>query len=97
MLKTKSCWVFCFWQVHIRPALRLILNQKKWNDGKDEEKRLHCVHVAIGQKHSTVAQLMQTLKESNATKYAIVAATTSEATPLQYFAPFSGCTMGVVL
>jgi F-type H+-transporting ATPase subunit alpha len=56
---------------------------------------LYCVYVAIGQKRSTVAQLVQTLEENDALKYSIVvAATASEAAPLQYLAPFSGCAMG---
>ncbi|GET01310.1 ATP synthase subunit alpha, mitochondrial [Rhizophagus clarus] len=76
-------------------ALDTILNQKKWNDGNDESKKLYCVYVAIGQKRSTVAQLVQTLEENDALKYSIVvAATASEAAPLQYLAPFSGCAMG---
>ena len=76
-------------------AIDTILNQKRWNDGKDEEKKLYCVYVAIGQKRSTVAQLVQTLEENDAMKYTIiVAATASEAAPLQYLAPFSGCAMG---
>ncbi|KAG1764829.1 P-loop containing nucleoside triphosphate hydrolase protein [Suillus occidentalis] len=65
-------------------AIDTILNQKRWNDGKDEDKKLYCVYVAVGQKRSTVAQLYSI----------IVAATASEAAPLQYLAPFSGCAMG---
>ncbi|KAF8327183.1 P-loop containing nucleoside triphosphate hydrolase protein [Cantharellus anzutake] len=76
-------------------ALDTILNQKRWNDGQDESQKLYCVYVAIGQKRSTVAQLVQTLEENDALKYTIVvAATASEAAPLQYLAPFSGCAMG---
>ncbi|KAG9105205.1 Alpha subunit of the F1 sector of mitochondrial F1F0 ATP synthase [Ceratobasidium sp. 392] len=76
-------------------AIDTILNQKRWNDGQDEEKKLYCVYVAVGQKRSTVAQLVQTLEENDAMKYTIiVAATASEAAPLQYLAPFSGCAMG---
>ena len=76
-------------------ALDTILNQKQWNDGNDETKKLYCVYVAVGQKRSTVAQLVQTLEENDALKYSIiVAATASEAAPLQYLAPFSGCAMG---
>ncbi|ODN74461.1 ATP synthase subunit alpha, mitochondrial, variant [Cryptococcus amylolentus CBS 6039] len=76
-------------------AIDAILNQKKWNDGNDESKKLYCVYVAVGQKRSTVAQLVQTLEENDAMKYSIiVAATASEAAPLQYLAPFSGCAMG---
>ncbi|KAH9479532.1 Alpha subunit of the F1 sector of mitochondrial F1F0 ATP synthase [Psilocybe cubensis] len=76
-------------------AIDTILNQKRWNDGQEEDKKLYCVYVAIGQKRSTVAQLVQTLEENDAMKYTIiVAATASEAAPLQYLAPFSGCAMG---
>ncbi|KAJ2378934.1 Alpha subunit of the F1 sector of mitochondrial F1F0 ATP synthase, partial [Coemansia sp. RSA 2603] len=61
-------------------TLDTILNQKRWNDGNDETKKLYCVYVAIGQKRSTVAQFVQTLEENDALKYSIVvAATASEA------------------
>ncbi|ORY07479.1 ATP synthase subunit alpha [Basidiobolus meristosporus CBS 931.73] len=76
-------------------ALDTILNQKKWNDADDESKKLYCVYVAIGQKRSTVAQFVKTLEENDAMKYSIVvAATASEAAPLQFLAPYSGCAMG---
>jgi len=76
-------------------ALDTILNQKRFNNGTDESKKLYCVYVAIGQKRSTVAQLVQTLEENDAMKYSIVvAATASDAAPLQYLAPFSGAAMG---
>ena len=76
-------------------ALDTILNQKKWNDGQEESKKLYCVYVAIGQKRSTVAQFVQTLEKHDALKYTIiVAATASEAAPLQYLAPYTGCAMG---
>lgn len=76
-------------------ALDTILNQKKWNSGNDEKKKLYCVYVAVGQKRSTVAQLVKTLEERDALKYSIiVAATASEAAPLQYIAPFTGGTIG---
>ncbi|KAJ2509691.1 Alpha subunit of the F1 sector of mitochondrial F1F0 ATP synthase, partial [Coemansia sp. RSA 1939] len=76
-------------------TLDTILNQKRWNDGNDETKKLYCVYVAIGQKRSTVAQFVQTLEENDALKYSVVvAATASEAAPLQYLAPYSGCAMG---
>lgn len=76
-------------------ALDTILNQKKLNDGNDEKRKLYCVYVAIGQKRSTVAQFVQTLEKHDALKYTvIVAATASEAAPLQYLAPFSGCAIG---
>lgn len=72
-------------------ALDAMLNQKRWNDGNDETKKLYCVYVAVGQKRSTVAQLVKTLEENDAMKYSIiVAATASEAAPLQYIAPFTG-------
>lgn len=76
-------------------ALDTIINQRKWNDGDDESKKLYCVYVAIGQKRSTVAQFVQTLEKYDALKYSIVvAATASEAAPLQYLAPYTGCAMG---
>lgn len=76
-------------------ALDTILNQKRWNNGNDESKKLYCVYVAVGQKRSTVAQLVQTLEQNDALKYSIVvAATASEAAPLQYLAPFTGCAIG---
>jgi len=65
-------------------ALDTMLNQKRWNDGSDETKKLYCVYVAVGQKRSTVAQLVQTLEQNGAMKYCIVvAATASEAAPLR--------------
>ncbi|KAJ3007434.1 ATP synthase subunit alpha, mitochondrial [Thoreauomyces humboldtii] len=76
-------------------ALDTILNQKRWNAGSDESKKLYCVYVAIGQKRSTVAQFVQTLEENDAMKYSIVvAATASDAAPLQFLAPYSGAAMG---
>ena len=76
-------------------ALDAILNQRRWNNSNDETKKLYCVYVAVGQKRSTVAQLVKTLEENDAMKYSIiVAATASEAAPLQYIAPFTGCAMG---
>ncbi|KAJ6445822.1 ATP synthase alpha chain, mitochondrial precursor [Purpureocillium lavendulum] len=76
-------------------ALDTILNQKRWNSGNDEEKKLYCVYVAVGQKRSTVAQLVKTLEENDAMKYSVVvAATASEAAPLQYIAPFAGACIG---
>ncbi|KAJ1555424.1 Alpha subunit of the F1 sector of mitochondrial F1F0 ATP synthase [Nowakowskiella sp. JEL0078] len=76
-------------------ALDTILNQKKWNSGTDESKKLYCVYVAVGQKRSTVAQFVQTLEEQDALKYSIiVAATASDAAPLQFLAPYSGAAMG---
>ncbi|KAI0570830.1 ATP synthase subunit alpha [Pyrenophora tritici-repentis] len=73
-------------------ALDAMLNQNRWNRGTDEKKKLYCIYVAVGQKRSTVAQLVKTLEENDAMKYTIiVAATASEAAPLQYIAPFTGC------
>ena len=75
-------------------AIDAILNQKAINEGDDDSAKLYCVYVAIGQKRSTVAQIVRTLEENDALKYSIVvAATASEAAPLQYLAPFTGCTM----
>lgn len=72
-------------------ALDAILNQKRINATSDESKKLYCVYVAVGQKRSTVAQLVKTLEANDALKYSIiVAATASEAAPLQYLAPFTG-------
>ncbi len=76
-------------------AIDTILNQKRWNNGSDESKKLYCVYVAVGQKRSTVAQLVQTLEQHDALKYSIiVAATASEAAPLQYLAPFTASAIG---
>ncbi|CAF3548307.1 Alpha subunit of the F1 sector of mitochondrial F1F0 ATP synthase, variant 2 [Fusarium graminearum] len=76
-------------------GLDTILNQKRWNDGNDEKKKLFCIYVAVGQKRSTVAQFVKTLEENDAMKYSIVvAATASEAAPLQYLAPFTGASIG---
>src|SRR5271166_6302867 len=72
-----------------------IINQKAINAGSDESKKLYCIYVAIGQKRSTVAQLVQTLEEYGALDYTIViAATASDPAPMQFLAPYSGCTMG---
>jgi F-type H+-transporting ATPase subunit alpha len=72
-----------------------IINQKAINAGSDESKKLYCIYVAVGQKRSTVAQLVQTLEEYGALDYSIViAATASDPAPMQYLAPYSGCTMG---
>ena len=76
-------------------AIDTILNQKAVNAGKDESAKLYCVYVAIGQKRSTVAQIVKTLEENGALDYTIiVSATASEPAPLQFLAPFSGCAMG---
>ena len=72
-----------------------ILNQKGINAGTDESKKLYCIYVAIGQKRSTVAQLVRTLEENGAMEYSIVvAATASDPAPTQFLAPYTGCTMG---
>ena len=76
-------------------AIDAIINQKKINESNDEKKKLYCVYVAIGQKRSTVAQISKTLEEAGALKYTtIVAATASDAAPLQFLAPYTGCTIG---
>jgi F-type H+-transporting ATPase subunit alpha len=76
-------------------AIDTILNQKGVNAGADESKKLYCVYVAIGQKRSTVAQIVKTLQDYGAMHYSIVvAATASEPAPLQFLAPYTGCAMG---
>jgi F-type H+-transporting ATPase subunit alpha len=76
-------------------AIDAILNQKAINAGTDEAAKLYCIYVAIGQKRSTVAQIVRTLEENGALDYTIVvSATASEPAPLQFLAPFSGCAMG---
>ncbi|MBV1797378.1 F0F1 ATP synthase subunit alpha [Siccirubricoccus sp. G192] len=72
-----------------------IINQKGINASGDESKKLYCIYVAIGQKRSTVAQLVKTLEENGALEYSIVvAATASDPAPMQFLAPYTGCTMG---
>jgi F-type H+-transporting ATPase subunit alpha len=76
-------------------ALDTILNQKSLNASDDENIKLYCVYVAVGQKRSTVAQFSKVLEENGALDYSIiVAATASDPAPMQFLAPFSGCTMG---
>merc|ERR1711931_337936 len=76
-------------------AIDTIINQKRFNDAADDTKKLFCIYVAIGQKRSTVAQIVKRLTDSDAMKYTIiVSATASDAAPLQYLAPYSGCAMG---
>ena len=76
-------------------AIDAIINQKKINESSDEKKKLYCVYVAIGQKRSTVAQITKTLEEAGALEYTtIVAATASDSAPLQFLAPYTGCTIG---
>ncbi len=76
-------------------AIDTILNQKSNNKSKDEHKKLYCIYVAIGQKRSTIAQIVKKLEEQGALEYTIiVAATASESAPLQFLAPYTGCAMG---
>jgi F-type H+-transporting ATPase subunit alpha len=76
-------------------ALDAILNQKGINAAGDESKKLYCIYVAIGQKRSTVAQIVKTLEDYGALEYSIVvSATASEPAPMQFLAPYAGCTMG---
>jgi F-type H+-transporting ATPase subunit alpha len=76
-------------------AIDAIINQKVINESDDEKKKLYCIYVAIGQKRSTVAQIVKTLEEAGAMKYTtVVAATASDAAPLQFLAPYTGCTIG---
>ncbi|KAL1440939.1 hypothetical protein MTO96_008986 [Rhipicephalus appendiculatus] len=76
-------------------AIDAIINQKRFNEGSDEKKKLYCIYVAIGQKRSTVAQIVKRLTGADAMKYTIiVSATASDAAPLQYLAPYAGCAMG---
>ena len=76
-------------------AIDAIINQKKINESGDEKQKLYCIYVAIGQKRSTVRQIQKTLEEAGAMEYTtIVAATASDAAPLQFLAPYTGCTMG---
>ena len=72
-----------------------IINQRQINETGGESEKLYCIYVAIGQKRSTVAQLVKTLEDYDALKYSIiVASTASEPAPLQFLAPYTGCTMG---
>jgi len=76
-------------------AIDAIINQKAVNAGTDEKAKLYCIYVAIGQKRSTVAQIVKTLADAGALEYTIiVTATASEPAPLQFLAPFAGCAMG---
>jgi len=76
-------------------AIDTIINQKRFNEAAEESKKLYCIYVAIGQKRSTVAQLVKKLSDADAMKYTIiVSATASDAAPLQYLSPYSGCAMG---
>ena len=76
-------------------AIDTIINQKKINESEDESKKLYCIYVAIGQKRSTVAQIVKTLEDAGAMDYTtIVSATASDSAPLQFLAPYTGCAMG---
>ena len=76
-------------------AIDTIINQKKINESDDESKKLYCIYVAVGQKRSTVAQIVKTLEDAGAMEYTtIVSATASDSAPLQFLAPYTGCTMG---
>jgi len=76
-------------------AIDAIINQKGFNEADDAKKKLYCIYVAIGQKRSTVAQIVKRLTDADAMKYTIVvSATASDAAPLQYLAPYSGVAMG---
>ncbi|WP_170002331.1 F0F1 ATP synthase subunit alpha [Pseudopontixanthobacter vadosimaris] len=76
-------------------AIDTFINQKHGHATDDEGKKLYCIYVAVGQKRSTVAQIVKSLEENGAMEYSIVvAATASEPAPLQYLAPYTGCAMG---
>ncbi len=76
-------------------AVDTIINQKSINETNDESKKLYCVYVAIGQKRSTVAQIVKTLEDAGAMSYTtVVSATASDSAPLQFLAPYTGCAIG---
>jgi len=76
-------------------AIDTIINQKEINKSGEEKNKLYCIYVAIGQKRSTVAQIVKILEEAGAMEYTtIVSATASDPAPLQFLAPYTGCTMG---
>jgi len=76
-------------------AIDTIINQKEINQSGDEKQKLYCIYVAIGQKRSTVAQIVKTLQDAGAMEYTtIVSATASDPAPLQFLAPYTGCTIG---
>merc|ERR1712226_955055 len=86
-------------RLELRPSILLYqlvgVNEKRFNDGDDPSKKLFCIYCAVGQKRSTVAQIVKRLTDADAIKYTIiVAATASDAAPLQYLAPYSGVAMG---
>ena len=75
-------------------AIDAIINQKSINESSDESKKLYCFYVAIGQKRSTVAQIVKTLEDAGAMSYTtVIASTASESAPLQFLAPYAGCSM----
>jgi|TARA_B110000259_G_scaffold173881_1_gene207607 F-type H+-transporting ATPase subunit alpha len=75
-------------------AIDAIINQKSINESPDESKKLYCFYVAIGQKRSTVAQIVKTLEDAGAMAYTtVIAATASDPAPLQFLAPYAGCSM----
>jgi len=76
-------------------AIDTIINQKEINKSDEKKDKLYCIYVAIGQKRSTVAQILKTLEDAGAMEYTtIVSATASDPAPLQFLAPYTGCTMG---
>ena len=76
-------------------ALDTLINQKATHDSSDENAKLYCIYVAVGQKRSTVAQFQRVLEENDALGFSvIVAATASDSAPLQFLAPYSGCALG---
>ena len=75
-------------------AIDAIINQKSINEGSDESKKLYCVYVGIGQKRSSIAQIVKTLEEAGAMEYTtVVSASASDAAPLQFLAPYTGCSI----
>ena len=76
-------------------AIDTIINQKSINESGDESKKLYCIYVGIGQKRSSIAQTVKALEDAGAMEYTtVVAATASDAAPLQFLAPYTGCSMG---
>merc|ERR1719162_1029968 len=76
-------------------AIDTMINQKRFNEGNDESAKLYCIYTAVGQKRSTIAQLVKRLDDTDAMKYSIIiSATASDAAPLQYLAPYTGAAMG---
>lgn len=76
-------------------AIDTIINQRSMHEQDDEKRKLYCIYVAVGQKRSTVANIVKTLRNFNSMRYSVVvAATASDAAPLQFLAPYSGCAIG---